>query len=89
MALVPCFRGTLPYAGCFSGTLRKDEYLLKREPQLVEIFSFIVTIVGEIGNNAFDHNLGTWRDEAGLYFYYDISSRLVVLADRGLGIRQH
>lgn len=71
----------------FQARLEKMNIFLKREPQLDEIFSFIVTIVGEIGNNAFDHNLGTWRDEAGLYFYYDIPSRLVVLADRGLGIR--
>ena len=76
-----------PTRDVFQARLEKMNIFLKREPQLVEIFSLIGAIVGEIGNNAFDHNLGSWRDEAGLYFYYDISSRLVALADRGLGIR--
>ena len=71
----------------FQARLEKMNIFLKHEQQLDGIFSFVVAIAGEIGNNAFDHNLGSWRDEAGLYFYYDISSKLVVLADRGLGVQ--
>lgn len=76
-----------PTRDVFQARLDKLNILLKPEQQLNAIASLVVAIVGEIGNNAFDHNLGNWRDEAGLYFYYDISSRLVVLADRGLGIQ--
>lgn len=43
-------------------------------------------IVGEIGNNTFDHNLGNWRDERGAYFVYDTQQRIVVIADRGQGV---
>jgi hypothetical protein len=46
-------------------------------------------IVGEIGNNSFDHNLGSWKDIPGIFFGYsfpDNGEWLVVLADRGQGI---
>ena len=46
----------------------------------------IVAVVGEIGNNSFDHNLGNWRDVPGIYFVYDLASRIIVLADRGQGV---
>lgn len=49
-------------------------------------FSLIVAVAGEIGNNSFDHNLGNWPDEPGIFFGYDLSKRFVVLADRGQGI---
>ncbi len=49
--------------------------------------AFLLTaVISEIGNNSFDHNLGNWRDIAGIYFAYDFSKRLVVMADRGQGI---
>lgn len=51
-----------------------------------ELYSLIVAVVGEIGNNAFDHNLGSWKDEKGIYFVYDLRERFVVIADRGRGI---
>lgn len=43
-------------------------------------------IAGEIGNNSFDHNLGNWPDVIGIYFFYDLNNRNIVLADRGQGI---
>lgn len=43
-------------------------------------------VVGEIGNNTFDHNLGNWRDERGAYFMYDAQRRIIVIADRGQGV---
>lgn len=46
----------------------------------------IVAVAGEIGNNSFDHNLGKWPDVPGVFFAYDINKRLIVIADRGLGI---
>lgn len=46
----------------------------------------LVAIIGEIGNNSFDHNLGNWRDVMGIYFAVDFSSRTAALADRGQGV---
>lgn len=46
----------------------------------------LVSIVGEIGNNSFDHNLGNWQDVMGVYFAADLVSRKIILADRGQGI---
>lgn len=46
----------------------------------------LVAVVGEIGNNAFDHNLGNWRDVAGLYFRNFEEKKLIILADRGQGV---
>ena len=52
----------------------------------IETVSLITAIVGEIGNNSFDHNLGNWPDIPGIFFSYTIRNREVVLADRGQGI---
>lgn len=46
----------------------------------------VVAVVGEIGNNSFDHNLGHWRDARGVFFALDVAARTVVAADRGQGI---
>lgn len=54
--------------------------------ELASIFSLIVAVAGEIGNNSFDHNLGNWPDSPGIFFSYDIYKRSIVLADRGLGV---
>ncbi len=48
--------------------------------------SLLTAVVGEIGNNSFDHNLGNWPDITGIYFSYDARNRNIVLADRGQGI---
>lgn len=66
--------------------------LIKMQDSLVEIqelapiFSLLVAISGEIGNNSFDHNLGNWPNIPGIFFGYDIYKRKIVLADRGLGV---
>jgi len=60
------------------------ERLLARK--IGDVYSIISSSVGEIGNNAFDHNLGKWPDIPGLYFNYNFDTRQIVLADRGLGI---
>ena len=46
----------------------------------------LVAIAGEIGNNSFDHNLGSWRDLSGIYFAADLAAREIILADRGQGV---
>lgn len=46
----------------------------------------IVAVAGEIGNNAFDHNLGNWPDVPGVYFHYDLVKKQLVIADRGQGL---
>ncbi len=50
--------------------------------------SLVYSIIGELGNNSFDHNLGFWRDQPGCYFSFefDASGVTLGLADRGRGI---
>ena len=55
-------------------------------PQLSNMFSLVVAVAGEIGNNSFDHNLGNWPDIAGIFFAYDVNKRNIILADRGVGV---
>ena len=45
-----------------------------------------MAITGEIGDNSFAHNLGKWSDTQGIFFGYDFSKGVIVLADRGLGV---
>ncbi len=51
-----------------------------------DIASLLTLVVGEIGDNSFAHNVGNWPGVQGIFFAYDISKRLVVLADRGRGV---
>lgn len=48
--------------------------------------SLIISTVGEIGNNSFDHNLGNWPDIPGIFFGFDLNAGIIVLADRGQGV---
>lgn len=50
------------------------------------VVSLVIAIVGEIGNNSFDHNLGNWSDIVGVFFHYDRKKQTIILADRGQGI---
>lgn len=45
-------------------------------------------MAGEIGNNSFDHNLGSWQDIMGIFFGYEFNNGglKIVLADRGQGL---
>lgn len=52
----------------------------------IKVVSLATAIVGEIGNNSFDHNLGNWPDIAGVFFSYDLRRKNIVLADRGQGV---
>lgn len=70
----------------FQSRLIKLEKALGTIHNLENIFPLIVAITGEIGNNSFDHNLGSWPDMAGIFFGYDTNRREIVLSDRGQGI---
>jgi len=49
--------------------------------------AFLLTaIVGEIGNNSFDHNLGKWLGAPGVCFGWESNNCLIILADRGQGV---
>ncbi len=67
----------------FRVRLDKMVFLLSQEKSMQDIFPLVWLIVGEIGNNSFDHNLGKWQDIPGIYFAYDLKKRIIVLADRG------
>ncbi|TSC57867.1 MAG: hypothetical protein Greene041662_874 [Candidatus Peregrinibacteria bacterium Greene0416_62] len=45
-------------------------------------------VLSEIGSNAFDHNIGQWRDVPGVFFGIEETEDgvLCVLADRGQGL---
>ena len=47
--------------------------------------SLILSSLGEIGNNCFDHNLGYWQDEPGCLFIRE--EKFCIIADRGQGIK--
>jgi hypothetical protein len=70
----------------FKGRLTKMEASLMALTDLQKLFSLIVLVTAEIGENSFAHNIGNWPDVSGIFFAYDIHSREVILADRGLGI---
>jgi len=69
----------------FQARLEIFESKLSRIAPLTTV-SLITAVAGEIGNNSFDHNLGNWPDIPGIFFAYSMRTRMVVLADRGLGI---
>lgn len=75
-----------PNMTVFGGRLSKLESELMTVPEFSEIFSLLVMVTGEIGNNSFDHNIGNWPDISGVFFGYKIEKRIIVLADRGQGI---
>ena len=70
----------------FNARLQKMENALMQKPGFEKMFSLITLVAGEIGDNSFAHNLGKWPDTAGIFFGYDLEKRIIVLADRGLGI---
>lgn len=52
--------------------------------------ALVASIVGEIGDNCFTHNIGTWRDVRGCWFEWAVHKETRELhwkiADRGQGI---
>ncbi len=70
----------------FQGRLDHMSREMEMNASIKDIYPLVSAIIGELGNNAFDHNLGNWKDEMGVYFAYDIKNRFVVVADRGQGV---
>lgn len=70
----------------FQSRLGRMETALSKILSISKIYSLLVAIAGEIGNNSFDHNLGNWPDILGILFAYDPAKKIIVLADRGQGI---
>ena len=62
--------------------------MLEKKGWREEDAASITAIAGELANNSFDHNLGTWRDLPGCWLEVDIHDREVAvsIADRGQGI---
>src|SRR3989339_1730675 len=70
----------------FKARLSRLEKDLSKIDEVKNIFPLITAIVGEIGNNSYDHNLGNWPDIRGIFFAYDLNKQQIVLADRGQGL---
>lgn len=72
------------FQGRLSGFGRHLEQM--NNEKIIGITPILISIVGEIGNNSFDHNLGNWPDIPGTLFFCDFIKKEIILADRGLGI---
>lgn len=72
----------------FKTRLEKLQNKLIKATSLKNKYPLIVAIVGEIGNNSYDHNLGNWPDISGIFFAFDINKKQIALADRGLGVQR-
>ena len=70
----------------FKARLSKLEKSLQNDPKLKETFSLVTSVVGEIGNNSFDHNIGSWPDIPGILFGINLPEKKIILADRGQGV---
>jgi len=75
-----------PTRDIFQARLSRLEAELKKALIPESQLYLLVAIAGEIGNNSFDHNLGSWPDIQGIFFACDVRRRQIVLADRGQGI---
>ncbi len=71
----------------FTGRLSRLKVLLK-QGLASEWLPLVISTVGEIGNNTFDHNLGQWRDVPGCWVETQVTGKLlwICVADRGQGI---
>jgi len=70
----------------FQGRLYKLRNALSINKEIESFFSLLISVVGEIGDNSFGHNLGNWPDINGIFFAYNIKKKIIVLADRGQGV---
>ncbi len=71
----------------FEGRLTRVLALCEKRGYDANESALLTAVVGEIGNNSFDHNLGHWIDTPGCWFGYSMGAdSLVWLADRGRGV---
>ncbi|MFH1089507.1 MAG: MerR family DNA-binding transcriptional regulator [Candidatus Uhrbacteria bacterium] len=72
----------------FTNRVAKMGTELQRSEKISEDLASLLTLVaGEIGDNSFAHNVGNWPDVPGIFFGYNIDKRIIVLADRGRGVK--
>ncbi|MDD3481228.1 MAG: helix-turn-helix domain-containing protein [Patescibacteria group bacterium] len=72
----------------FRARLDKMAIMLSNNKPTFVLAPLLTAIVGEVGNNSFDHNLGNWPDVPGIFFAYNLDKKIIVLADRGVGIKE-
>ncbi len=63
--------------------------ILLKKNKIKENHAYILSaIIGEIGNNSFDHNIGSWLKEPGIFFSYNFDKNNfdIVLLDSGQGV---
>lgn len=75
-----------PDSYIFQGRLYKLQSELNRLKIDENLISLILAVVGEVGNNSFDHNIGNWPQVVGIFFAYDLEKREIFLIDKGQGI---
>lgn len=75
-----------PTSAVFQARLTRMQDDFSRAGMDDDTVALTVAVAGEIGNNSFDHNLGNWLDVPGVFFGYHVDRKIIVLADRGLGI---
>lgn len=72
----------------FTSRVAKMGIELQKTGHLSEDLASLLTLVAaEIGDNSFAHNVGNWPDVPGIFYAYDIAKRVIVLADRGRGVK--
>ena len=71
----------------FTSRVAKMGIVLQQAGVSEDIASLLTLMAGEIGDNSFAHNGGNWPDVRGVFYAYDIKKRVIVLADRGRGVR--
>lgn len=70
----------------FEGRLSRMQSELAIGEVSESMLPLVGAVAGEIGINSFDHNIGNWPDVPGMFFGYDVSKKVVALADRGQGV---
>ena len=72
----------------FTSRVAKMGIELQQDDQFSEDQASLVTLIAsEIGDNSFAHNVGNWPDIQGVFFAHDLKKRIVVIADRGRGVK--
>lgn len=61
-----------PTRDVFQARLDRFIVALEKDARFQDTSSLLGAVMGEIGNNAFDHNLGNWKDTPGVYFTHDL-----------------
>lgn len=61
--------------------------LQQTEGMSADVASLLTLVAGEIGDNSFAHNIGNWPDTPGVFYAYDPAKQVIVLADRGRGVK--